>query len=55
MRHFYKIMIQTEELYQLFRDSTGLSTDSRNVVPGQLFFALWGGKFNGNIFASEGS
>lgn len=54
MRHFfYKIMIQTEELYQLFRDSTGLSTDSRNVVPGQLFFALWGGKFNGNIFASE--
>lgn len=45
--------MQTEKLYQLFRESSGLSTDSRKVAPGQLFFALWGGKFNGNTFASE--
>lgn len=45
--------MQTEKLYQLFRESSGLSTDSRKVSPGQLFFALWGEKFNGNAFASE--
>jgi UDP-N-acetylmuramoyl-tripeptide--D-alanyl-D-alanine ligase len=45
--------MQTEKLYQLFRESSGLSTDSRKVAPGQLFFALWGEKFNGNTFASE--
>ncbi len=41
----------TEQLYQLFRESKGLSTDSRTVTGGQMFFALWGDNFNGNKFA----
>lgn len=41
----------TEQLYQLFRESKGLSTDSRTVTEGQMFFALWGDNFNGNKYA----
>jgi len=53
MRHFFKIM-KTEELYSIFREeSTGVSTDSRTIKKGQLFFALWGQNFNGNKYAIE--
>ncbi len=45
--------MQTEKLYQLFRESSGLSTDSRKITRGQIFFALWGDKYNGNKFAEE--
>ena len=31
----------------------GLSTDSRNIGKGQIFFAFWGDNFNGNKFAAE--
>ena len=43
----------TEQIYQLFRESKGLSTDSRNISEGQMFFALWGEKFNGNKYAAD--
>lgn len=39
------------ELYILFRQSTGLSTDTRRIEEGNLFFALTGENFNGNRFA----
>lgn len=39
------------ELYTLFRQSTGLSTDTRRIDQGNLFFALKGDNFNGNGFA----
>jgi UDP-N-acetylmuramoyl-tripeptide--D-alanyl-D-alanine ligase len=52
MRHFFTIM-KTEQLYKLFRESTGISTDSRTVRKGEMFFALWGNNFNGNLYASE--
>lgn len=39
------------ELYILFRQSTGLSTDTRRIDEGNLFFALKGDNFNGNGFA----
>jgi UDP-N-acetylmuramoyl-tripeptide--D-alanyl-D-alanine ligase len=45
--------MKTEELYQLFSESTGVSTDSRSVSKGNLFFALWGAKHNGNKYAAE--
>ena len=45
--------MKTEQLFSLFKESTGVSTDSRTVVVGQIFFALWGDNFNGNKFASE--
>ncbi|HPF02716.1 MAG TPA: Mur ligase domain-containing protein, partial [Bacteroidales bacterium] len=44
--------MKTELLYSLFRESTGISTDSRNVKKGEIFFALWGDKYNGNTFAA---
>jgi UDP-N-acetylmuramoyl-tripeptide--D-alanyl-D-alanine ligase len=40
-----------EELYQLFLKHRVITTDSRQVVPGCLYFALKGDRFNGNAFA----
>ena len=45
--------MKTEQLYSLFKESTGVSTDSRTVSKGQIFFALWGENYNGNKFAAE--
>jgi UDP-N-acetylmuramoyl-tripeptide--D-alanyl-D-alanine ligase len=42
------------EIYILFKASTGVTTDTRNIKPGQLFFALKGEKFNANSFAKQG-
>ena len=52
MRHFFTTM-KTEQLYNLFKESKGVSTDSRTVGKDQIFFALWGDNYNGNKFASE--
>lgn len=40
-------------LYNIFRDAAGVSTDSRNLQASQLFFALSGPNFNGNLFAKQ--
>ncbi len=45
--------MKTEQLYQIFRESGGVSTDSRTIEKGQVFFALWGENYNGNEFAAE--
>jgi len=45
--------MKTEQLYNLFRESAGISTDSRTVKKDQIFFALWGDNFNGNEYAAE--
>jgi len=43
-----------EELYQLYRAANNLvCTDTRNIIPGSIFFALKGANFNGNSFANE--
>lgn len=39
------------ELYTSYRKSTSISTDSREIIPGCIFFALKGERFNGNLFA----
>jgi UDP-N-acetylmuramoyl-tripeptide--D-alanyl-D-alanine ligase len=52
MRHFFTNM-KTEQLYKLFKESDGIATDSRIVGKNQIFFALWGEKFNGNEFAQD--
>ncbi len=52
MRHFFENM-KTELLYKLFRESAGITTDTRNVKKGEIFFALWGENYNGNQFAVE--
>jgi UDP-N-acetylmuramoyl-tripeptide--D-alanyl-D-alanine ligase len=40
-------------LHKLFKESTGVTTDTRNIAKGNLFFALKGDNFNGNLFAQE--
>ncbi len=40
-------------LYHIFRDGSGVSTDTRTLQPGELFFALSGPNFNGNEFAMQ--
>ena len=40
-------------LNQLFKKHPKISTDTRNIIPGSLFFALKGTNFNANQFAEE--
>ena len=42
-----------EKLHQLFLKYPQVSTDTRNILPNCIFFALKGQNFNGNKFASE--
>ena len=43
----------TEALYALFKSCTGVSTDTRKISPGVIYFALKGPRFNGNLYALE--
>lgn len=40
-------------LYTLFKKSTGVSTDTRKIEKGNLFFALKGPNFDANAFAAK--
>ena len=40
-------------LYQYYLSSTGVTTDTRQIKSGSMFFALKGDKFNANDFAIE--
>ncbi|WP_057939547.1 UDP-N-acetylmuramoyl-tripeptide--D-alanyl-D-alanine ligase [Algoriphagus resistens] len=40
-------------LYTLFKNSTGVSTDTRKIEKGNLFFALKGPNFDANAFAPK--
>lgn len=42
-----------EKLVELFYDSSGVCTDTRNIKKDSLFIALKGANFNGNSFAEE--
>lgn len=46
-------MENIEALYSLFKQTTGISTDTRNIAEGNLFFALKGPNFNANDFALQ--
>ena len=41
------------KIHRRFLTSSGVSTDTRNIKPNSLFFALKGENFNGNKFAEE--
>lgn len=43
--------MEISELYNVFKQSGTITTDSRNCPTGSLFFALKGENFNGNKFA----
>ena len=42
-----------ENLYEKYQQSSGVCTDSRNLVPDCLFVCLKGANFDGNKFAAE--
>jgi UDP-N-acetylmuramoyl-tripeptide--D-alanyl-D-alanine ligase len=42
-----------QHLYDVFLRSTGVTTDTRRVEKGQLFFALRGENFNGNRYTKD--
>jgi UDP-N-acetylmuramoyl-tripeptide--D-alanyl-D-alanine ligase len=48
-----KRIMKTSTLYQRFLAGAGITTDSRNCLPGSMFFALKGDTFNGNAFAGQ--
>jgi len=43
--------LEISALYDIFRTCSGVSTDSRKIEKGTMFFALKGENFNGNNFA----
>ncbi len=46
-------MVKVEEIYELFKQSTGVCTDTRKIEKKCLFFALKGANFDGNLFANK--
>jgi UDP-N-acetylmuramoyl-tripeptide--D-alanyl-D-alanine ligase len=42
-----------EQLYEIFLQHPEVSTDTRTITNGCLFFALKGANFNGNDFAAD--
>lgn len=46
-------MLQAYQLYAFFQEHPKVFTDSRQVIPDGIFFALRGPNFNGNLFALE--
>lgn len=45
--------METAKLYELFRSSNGITTDTRTIEKDSIFFALKGDNFNGNAFAQN--
>lgn len=47
-------MKKSQEIYKLYTTTNNsVSTDTRNIIPGSIFFALKGENFDGNKFAIE--
>ncbi len=46
-------MMNIEELYSIYLRYPQVQTDTRKLQPGDLFFALKGPNFNGNLFAQK--
>ena len=45
--------MNTASLYTIFLNSKGVSTDSRTLEKKELFFALSGPNFDGNLFTKQ--
>lgn len=41
------------EIYSIFKNSSGISTDTRSIKDNSVYFTLKGASFNGNHFAEE--
>ena len=44
-------MIDIQRLYSLFKECSKVTTDSRAIAGGEMFFALKGENFDGNVYA----
>ena len=42
-----------EEIYEIYLQYPSIQTDSRKLKKNDLFFALKGANFNGNLFAKQ--
>ncbi len=42
-----------KQLYSIFKQHPVICTDTRNIIPNSIFFALKGGNFNANEFAEQ--
>jgi UDP-N-acetylmuramoyl-tripeptide--D-alanyl-D-alanine ligase len=45
--------MEIEQLYKYYLESRSVSTDTRKILPGSVFFALKGDRFNANEFAAQ--
>ena len=45
--------MQIEALYNAFLSSSGVTTDTRSITNGNIFFALKGDKYNANLFVAD--
>jgi UDP-N-acetylmuramoyl-tripeptide--D-alanyl-D-alanine ligase len=45
--------MEITELYSIFDEYPAVSTDSRNIIPDSLFFALRGDRFDGNRYVAQ--
>ncbi|RYD89810.1 MAG: UDP-N-acetylmuramoyl-tripeptide--D-alanyl-D-alanine ligase, partial [Sphingobacteriales bacterium] len=43
----------TDKLYDIYLQHPVISTDTRRILPGSIFFALKGDKFDANTFAAQ--
>lgn len=50
---YYTTMTTTEQLYQHYLQHPVISTDTRKIPTGSIFFALKGEKFDANTFAQQ--
>ena len=46
-------MVLIDEIYQIFKTSSGICTDTRKIEKNQLYFALKGEHFDGNKFVMD--
>ena len=50
---FCKVQMNIKELYSFFKEKHTISTDSRKIESGCIFFALKGDNFDGNLYAEQ--
>ena len=51
--HQTRLAVNIEQLYSIYEQHRSVQTDTRKLKPGDIFFALKGGNFNGNEFAAK--
>jgi UDP-N-acetylmuramoyl-tripeptide--D-alanyl-D-alanine ligase len=53
MSIFVKNIVQISELYEIYKNYPSVQTDTRKIKKDDLFFALKGPNYNGNLFAQQ--